>query len=246
MATPAAIAAFFLVALIYGAVGFGGGSSYTALLTLTDLQPGMIPPVSLVCNLLVVTGSAVHFHRRGYFLPALAGPFLLGSVPCALIGGVWPLRQDVFLGVLGLALVLAGTAILVRRCESDPGPPPGRSVAVAAGAGLGLLSGLVGIGGGVFLAPLMLWRRWGTAKQVAATCAFFILANSLAGLAGQWLKLRTLAPLASHWPLFIAVVAGGQLGSLLGSGPLPQPAVRRLTAVLVLVAGLRVLWKLAG
>ncbi len=246
MPGPALVVAFVLIALVYGSVGFGGGSSYTALLTLTALCPAEIPVVSLVCNLLVVAGSAALFRRRGHFVPALAGPFLAGSVPAALIGGAWPIRQEIFLGLLGVSLVLAGGALLLRGRELEPGPPPGRAQALITGAGLGLLSGLVGIGGGVFLAPLMLWKRWASAKQVAAACSVFILANSLAGLIGQGLKRGTLSPIGDHWPLFLAGIAGGQLGSRLGSGPLSQSSVRRLTAALVVFAGARVLWKLAG
>lgn len=245
MTMPMLAACFFAIALIYAAVGFGGGSSYTALLTLTALEPQSIPPVSLLCNLLVVAGSAIHFHRRGHLDRGLAAPLLLGSVPCAFLGGWWPIRQDLFLGLLGGTLVLAGGALLVRGWGGRGAiRPPSRPAGLAVGSGLGLLSGLVGIGGGVFLAPLMLWRNWAEPKSVAATCAVFILVNSVSGLLGQLAKLGSAAPLADHVWLFVAVLAGGQIGSLAGAGPIPQNLVRRLTAGLVMVAGLRIAWML--
>ncbi len=247
--SPLALAVCFgLVALIYGSVGFGGGSSYTALLTLSDLSPAWIPVLSLTCNLLVVAGSSWQFARRGHLDWPLAWPFLLTSIPCAYLGGRWPLRTELFLALLGGSLLLAGGTLLLQRAH-DEEPARGRpplAVALGGGAALGLLSGLVGIGGGIFLAPLLLHRRWGAPKQVAATAALFILANSLAGLAGQLGKLGTGEPLAGRWPLFLAVVAGGQLGSRLGAGPFPQRLVRAVTAVLVMAAGLRVLWRLAA
>lgn len=237
--------AFFLIALIYSAVGFGGGSSYTALLTLTDLSTREIPVVSLACNLVVVCGAALHFRRRGHLDLRLTGPLLAGSVPFSLLGGVWPLRQDIFLGLLGVTLVGSGAALLVRAPESTTGPRSSAYSRFTVGSALGLLSGLVGIGGGVFLAPYMLWRRWAEAKQVAATCSLFILANSAAGLTGQFVKLGTCRPLLHHGWLLLAVAVGGQLGSMAGAGPLPQLQIRRITAVLVVVAGVRVLWILA-
>lgn len=245
MTSPLLAAGFFVIALIYASVGFGGGSSYTALLTLTVLDPQSIPPVSLLCNLLVVAGSAVHFHCRGHLDRSVAAPLLAGSVPCAFLGGWCPIRQDLFLALLGGTLVLAGGALLVRGWREQGAPsPPRRPVGLATGAGLGLMSGLVGIGGGVFLAPLMLWRNWAEPKCVAATCAVFILVNSVSGLVGQLVKLGSTAPLADHVWLFVAVLVGGQIGSLAGSGPFPQDLVRRLTAGLVMVAGLRIAWML--
>lgn len=238
-------ALFFVIALIYGSVGFGGGSSYTALLTLSDLKPGWIPPVSLACNILVVAGSTVHFARHGHIVARLVWPFLLGSVPCAFLGGRWPIRQETFLAMLGVSLLLAGVALLARRREyTEAGGPPSLPAGLGVGAALGLLSGLVGIGGGIFLAPLMLLRRWGTPKQVAAASALFILANSLSGLAGQLVKIGTAEPLADRWMLFVAVVVGGQLGSSLGAGPFPQRLVRSITGMLVVAAGARVLYRL--
>ena len=246
MTTAFTALCFLVVALIYGSVGFGGGSSYTALLTLSDLPPHWIPVISLTCNVIVVAGSAVHFIRRGHLAWPMTWPFLATSVPCAYLGGRWPLEQDVFLGLLGGSLVVAGLSLLLQRssdAEPSGGAPP-QQLMFGLGAGLGLLSGLVGIGGGVFLAPLLLRRRWGTPKEIAATSALFILANSAAGLVGQFGKLATLGPLVGRWPLFAAVVVGGQAGSLLGSGPFPQGLVRAVTALLVAAAGLRVLWHL--
>lgn len=247
--SPAALAAGFAVgALIYGSVGFGGGSSYTALLTLSDLPPTWIPALSLTCNILVVAGSSAHFARRGHLAWPLAWPFLLTSIPCAYLGGRWPIRLEIFLALLGASLVLAGAALFVQRASNETsslGLPP-CVLGLVLGATLGLLSGLVGVGGGIFLSPILLHRRWGTPKQIATTAALFILANSIAGLAGQLGKLSTFDPLAGRWPLFLAVIAGGQIGSLLGSGPFPQRLVRAITAVLVMAAGLRVLWRLVA
>lgn len=236
---------FFVVALIYSAAGFGGGSSYTALLTLSELRPAWIASVSLACNILVVAGSLVHFARRGHVDLRLAWPLLLASVPCAFLGGRWPLRETVFMTLLGISLVGAGTALLAqpnRRAVQTTAP--GIPIRLATGAVLGLLSGLVGIGGGVFLAPVLLLRRWAEPKQVAGVSALFILVNSVAGLAGQLTKLGTVAPLAHHWMLFAAVLLGGQLGSMLGAGPFPQRFIRILTGALVASAGLRVLFHL--
>lgn len=236
---------FFVIALIYGSVGFGGGSSYTALLTLSDLKPGWIPVVSLACNIFVVAGSTVHFARKGHIVARLVWPFLFGSIPCAFLGGRWPVKQETFLAMLGVSLLLAGCALFTQRREYDETTkPPSLLTALAVGALLGLLSGLVGIGGGIFLAPLMLLRRWGKPKQVAAASALFILANSISGLAGQLVKIGTFEPLADRWLVFVAVLIGGQIGSLLGSGPFSQRLVRAITGLLVVSAGLRVLYRL--
>lgn len=239
-------ACFLIVALVYGSAGFGGGSSYTALLTLSDLPPPWIPIVSLTCNIVVVAGSTAHFAWRGHLAWPLTWPFLAASVPCAYMGGRWPIRQELFLALLGAALVSAGLALVLRPVRHDVAVDdrPSRGASFAIGGALGLLSGLVGIGGGIFLAPVMLYRNWGNPKQVAAASALFILANSIAGLAGQLGKLATLEPLAGRWPLLLAVLLGGQAGSWLGSGPFPPRWVRTITAALVAAAGLRVLWRL--
>ncbi|MCE9614737.1 MAG: sulfite exporter TauE/SafE family protein [Lentisphaerae bacterium] len=242
-------ALFFGVALLYAMVGFGGGSSYVAFLALFDRPYQDIPQVALVCNMIVVTGGTLHFLRQGHFRWPLFWPFVVSSVPLAFLGGRLPLSKTVFLGLLGGSLVVAGLRLLLLKSGiegegADRRPPlPG---ALALGGGLGFLSGLVGIGGGIFLSPAMMNLRWGRPKQIAATASAFILVNSVSGLLGQIAKRGGVGEVVPYWPLFLAVLVGGQLGSCLGAGALPQRWVRLLTAALVLWVGTRVLWKALG
>jgi hypothetical protein len=238
---------FFGVAFIYSMVGFGGGSSYIALLALTGFPYDRIPPVALACNIVVVTGGVYHFARARHFNWGLFWPFMVGSVPMAFVGGRLPLREEVFLALLGTTLTVAGLMLLKsspnNTSEADTVHPPGRVACLATGAGLGLLSGMVGIGGGIFLAPLLLHLRWATAKQVAAVSAMFILVNSLSGLTGQLSKNpRALADW--DWLVLVgAVLVAGQLGSHLGARRFSGARVRQLTGLVVLAAGGRILWQ---
>lgn len=245
-------ALFALTALLYAMVGFGGGSTYNALLVLAEVDYRLLPSIALVCNLIVVSGGAWRYARAGHLDARFVAPFVLLSMPMAWLGGRLPIGREAFVLLLGLALLAAGLLMLFERREANAAPPrrtPGQfALALALGAGIGLLSGLVGIGGGIFLAPLLHTLRLATPKAIAATASVFILLNSLAGLAGQATKLGGVdhvGELLAWWPLFLAVLAGGQLGSWLGAGRFSERTVKRLTAVLVLYVAGRLLWQWA-
>lgn len=235
------LAAFFLTALLYAAVGFGGGSTYNALLVLGGVDYRAVPAVALVCNVLVVAVGSFLFARAGHVAWGRSWPLFALSVPLAWLGGRLVVPEVAFVGLLAAALLLAGLAMLWQP-ESAAVDAPRRATWAEAGigGGLGFLAGVVGIGGGIFLAPVLHLTRWGGAKQVAGTCAVFILVNSLAGLVGQLGKNDGFdrgAALLAHWPLFPAVLLGGLLGSRLGSGPLRPRLVKVLTALLILYVG---------
>ena len=237
---------FMVVAFLYAMVGFGGGSSYIALLAFYDVPYRSIPIVALICNVLVVSGGTLHFSSRGHLRWALFWPFVAGSVPMALVGGWLSVSRTVFLWCLGCCLILVSIKLLIVDrvmrvpMSSTCTPPIGKASGI--GAGLGFLSGLVGIGGGIFLAPVLLLLGWGKPKEVAATASAFILVNSVAGLAGQLAKGGLPLGVISFWPCFLAVLCAGQIGSRLGAGSfLPQQWVRDGTAVLVSLVGIRVL-----
>ena len=237
---------FFIVALLYSLVGFGGGSSYIALLALFNVPYQSIPQVALVCNLIVVAGGAIHFIRKGYFSFPLFWPFILGSIPLAFLGGRIPVSKEVFYILLGLSLVIAGLRLFLfnKLTNYENVEKPNWKLGIAVGGILGLLSGMVGIGGGIFLAPILLNLRWGKPKQVAATASLFIFVNSISGLSGQIIKTGSLINISSYWPLFLAVLLGGQIGSSLGSGKVVSHSwIRSLTAALVLFVGIRLLLK---
>ena len=241
-------ALFCIVAVIYSMVGFGGGSSYIALLYLFDIPFQLIPPIALLCNIVVVTGGAVNFIRNGHFHWKLFWPFVVTSVPLAFIGGAIPISREVFMALLGVCLFGAGLRLLLLKTPKQSSKI--RTFHWAAGLGigglLGLLSGMVGIGGGIFLAPILLILNWGRPKQVAATASLFILVNSLAGLAGQLVKADEVSSfeIVNYWPLFLAVFVGGLAGSLLGAGQLSEGWIRKATAGLVLFVGGRILFPL--
>jgi len=237
-------AAFFVTALLYASVGFGGGSTYSALLALWGFDYRLLPILSLICNIAVVTGSTVRFARASV-TPWIGALLLTGlAAPAAFVGGLTPIREDAFFTLLGGSLVLAGLALLIPRAAADDAPSRLSKFMPIAALPLGYISGLVGIGGGIFLAPLLHLARWNNAKAIAATASLFILVNSLFGLAGQLIKngSATLAEAAAFGlPLMIAVVIGGQIGSLLALRLFPAKVIRALTAALTIWVGARLL-----
>jgi uncharacterized protein len=239
------ILGFFSTALLYASVGFGGGSTYNALLSLAGFDYRLLPIVSLACNVVVVTGGTIRFARARVVPWKQALLLALIAAPLAFLGGLTPIKQATFLLLLGLSLVAAGLALFVPRAADVEAQPHGlaRWMPLAV-APLGYLAGLVGIGGGIFLAPLLHLTRWAGARQIAATTSLFILINSIAGLAGQLAKNgpeRFGEALSGALPLLVAVVLGGQLGSLLALRFLPERVIRWLTAALTIWAGSRLL-----
>ncbi|MDJ0977394.1 MAG: sulfite exporter TauE/SafE family protein [Erythrobacter sp.] len=245
-AIPFALAlAFLLTALLYASVGFGGGSTYAALLALSELDYRLLPLVALACNIVVVAGSTVRFARAA--LIPLRGALTLTALaaPAALLGGLTPIDEASFMALLGTSLVLSGGAMVLPVSEFRADEPTrlARFVPTLA-VPIGYLAGLVGIGGGIFLAPILHLTRWNSARAIAATASVFILINSLFGLAGHLLKQGPSAlggAIGAALPLLIAVAVGGQIGSLLAVRVLPVRWVRWLTAGLVVLVGARLL-----
>lgn len=245
-AVPALLAlAFLITALLYASVGFGGGSTYAALLAISGLDYRLLPMVALACNIVVVAGGTIRFARAGVIPWRGALMMTALAAPAALVGGLTPIGQSNFMVLLGASLVLTAATMLFPVSETSAGEPArmARYMPVIA-APLGYLAGLVGIGGGIFLAPLLHLTRWKDARAIAATASLFILINSLFGLAGQLLKQGPGAfggAIGAALPLLIAVAIGGQIGSLMAVKVLPRRWIRWLTAALVLVVGIRLL-----
>lgn len=244
--------AFFGTALLYASVGFGGGSTYNALLALAGVDYRLLPAVALTCNILVVIGGTWRFYQAGLLPIRRALPLVFISAPFAWAGGLTPIQEATFLALLAASLMVAGVALLVQKeavqgdeRDADRKTRPGD---LLIGAAIGYLAGLVGIGGGIFLAPYLHLTRWARAKQIAATASLFILVNSVAGLAGQLMKLGPTAAgaVAPYWPLLLAVIIGGQMGSLMGIRLLSPTMVRRATGLLVLYVAGQLVWKLVA
>lgn len=236
---------FLCIAFLYATVGFGGGSSYLAVLAVSNIPFELMPKLGLICNLLVVSGGCFHYYIKGHFNSKLILPFILSSVPMAFLGGMYPIKEETFLMLLAGSLVLAGARLLfLRKPTEGYNHIPSKTVSVIVGGLLGLLSGVVALGGGIFLSPLMMNLKWGKPKEIAATASAFIFLNSFAGLAGQLTK--GIPPdLWDYWPLFVAVLVGGQLGSRVGTHQLvSQHLVQRGTAILILIISSRLLYKL--
>lgn len=248
-------AAFLITATLYASVGFGGGSTYNALLVMSGADYRILPTIALVCNIIVVCGGVYQFARTGDLSVKRLMPFLVASVPAAWIGGRIPVSETVFVGLLGSALLLSGVLLILQRSEPLVAAEAGKQVRTGlflpAGIGcvIGLMSGIVGIGGGIFLAPTLYFWRWGSPRQIAAASSLFILVNSLGGLAGQLTKLQNMANLSlaiPYWPLPIAVLIGGQIGSWLAGYKLNPTLIQRLTAILILYVAARLIYRWTG
>lgn len=227
------------VAFLYSSVGHAGASGYIAVMSLLGLAPAVIKPTALILNIIVASIAAMQFHRAGHFSWNLFWPFALLAIPFAFIGGYINLPTHLFQIVVGIVLLFSAARFLLTLQPDEVANPPARSISIAIGAGLGLLAGLTGTGGGIFLTPLLLLKRWARVKTAAAVSALFILANSTAGLLGSYTSTRDLPALA--FPLGIAAIIGGAAGSYLGANRLPQTAIKRLLAVVLLIAGTKLI-----
>ena len=236
---------FFAVAVLYSSVGHAGASGYLAAMALLGMAPAEMRPTALVCNVLVSIIATVQFARAGHLRWRLLLPFALGSVPLAFLGGGLTLPPRPFKVCVGAILLLSAIRLAWDSRAAAEGPPPdeGRgphpAFAVGAGAGIGIVSGLTGTGGGIFLSPLLLFCRWATPHRVAGVSAAFILVNSLAGLAGNLPGLRNLPPGVPLWAA--TAVLGGTIGSYIGARRLPPRWLRRVLAVCLAVAAVKLI-----
>lgn len=233
-------AAVFAVAVLYSSVGHAGASGYIAVMSLLSVAPPEIKPIALALNILVASIGTWQFWRAGHFSWQLFWPFALLSVPFAFVGGYLNLPSHLFKVLVGIVLLLSAAQFLLRPpAESAPTQPP-RLIAIGAGGLLGLLSGLTGTGGGIFLTPLLILMRWARTKSAAAVSAPFILLNSASGLAGNISATKSFPAFA--WALVLAAVVGGSIGSYFGSQRLPHMAIKRLLAIVLTIAGFKLIF----
>lgn len=230
----------FVVAFLYSCVGHAGASGYIAAMTLFGLAPAVVKPTALALNIIVATIASWQFRRAGHFSWRLFWPLALSSVPFAFLGGWLDLPTRAFKIVVGLVLLSSAARFLLDPPAESAAKPPTLPVSFGVGAGLGLLSGLTGTGGGIFLTPLGIFLRWDGTKTIAAVSAVFILVNSGAGLIGNVLKTRSFPGVLPN--LAAAAVAGGLAGSYLGSSRLPPKAIKRLLAVVLAIAGFKLIF----
>lgn len=229
--------AILVVAFLYSAVGHAGASGYIAVLTLFGFTPELIRPIALVLNILVATIGVVQFSRAGHFSWALFWPFAVLAVPMAFVGGYITLPTHWLKMLLGIVLLVSAAQLIWKPTIDGEVRRPATGPAIAVGGGLGLLAGLTGTGGGIFLTPLLIFMRWAPTKQASAVSALFILVNSASGLAGNFSATRALPAFALS---FAGVaVAGGGLGSFLGARRLDVVAIKRLLAIVLTIAGLK-------
>jgi len=233
-------AAIFAIAVLYSSVGHAGASGYIAVMSLASLAPEVIKPTALCLNILVAGIASWQFMRAGHFAWRTFWPFALLAAPLAFVGGHLSLPAPAFKVLLGGVLLVAAVRFVVRSREDPVCSKPPLLPALASGGLIGLLSGLTGTGGGIFLTPLLLHMRWAPAKQAAAVSALFILLNSVAGLAGNLASTRQLP--AYTLPLLAAAAAGGLIGSYFGSRRFAPAWIKRFLAAVLLIAGLKLIF----
>jgi uncharacterized protein len=227
--------AFFTAAVLYSSVGHAGASGYLAAMALLGMAPATMRPTALVLNIAVASIAAYRFGRAGFFRWSLFWPFALGSIPLAFLGGAIVLPGHWYRTLVGLVLWAAAARLLSQDTATGLVHPPPRILAIACGAGIGLLSGLTGTGGGIFLSPLLIFTGWADTRETGGVSAAFILANSIAGLAG---RPTSVAALPEQLPLWLgSAILGGMVGSGLGSQRFKTETFRKALALVLIVAG---------
>jgi uncharacterized membrane protein YfcA len=229
----------FIIAVLYSAVGHAGASGYIAVMSLLSLTPAVIKPSALALNILVASIGTWQFMRAGYFSWRLFWPFAILAVPLAFVGGYVALPDYGFKILVGLVLLYSAVRLLFESRREIPTSTPPLPAALAAGALIGLLSGLTGTGGGIFLTPLLLFMGWSTPKSAAAVSALFILLNSTAGLLGTLSSTPSMPMFLL--PLLLAAGLGGLVGSHFGSRRLNSSAIKRVLAIVLFIAGTKLL-----
>ena len=234
---------FFVTALIYSSVGFGGGSTYLAILLIWGVPYTIFPVIALVCNIIVVSGNSINFIRSKNININLLFPYLIGSIPFAFIGGSITIEKSLFEILLFCVLLVAGIFLLIEsksfnkeKIKINQIP---RLISISIGSIIGFMSGLVGIGGGIFLSPLLFLMKAGYPRHITSSASLFILINSIFGIAGQLTKDQVLDQITNYWPLFLAVLIGGQIGSLLNIKFLSNKILALLTSFLVIFVAIR-------
>ena len=239
---------FFLTAILYSSVGFGGGSTYLALLLILDVPYEVFPIIALCCNIIVVSGNCFNYIKAGNINIKLLSPFLVSSVPFAFMGGSLHLDRGFFEILLFIVLTLAGLLLLIKLKSFDESKEVNNNISKIIsffiGGSIGFISGVVGIGGGIFLSPVLLLIKAGKAKHIATTASLFILINSISGLVGQSTKGLIFNEIYDYWPLFLLVLIGGQLGNFLNIKILPTRVMILLTAGLVIFVSVRMGFRL--
>ena len=234
---------FFVTAVLYSSVGFGGGSTYLALLLIGGIPYFIFPVIALSCNIIVVSGNCFNYIRTGNLNLKLLIPYLIGSIPLAFIGGSLPIEKKLFEILLFLVLAVAGILLLFNFRSYDDKESSYRQIpaplSILIGGTLGFISGVVGIGGGIFLSPILFLIRAGRPKHIVTAASLFILINSISGIIGQLTKNAVLSEAKDYWYLLVGVLIGGQIGNFLNLKIFPTRILALVTAALVLFVAIR-------
>ena len=234
---------FFITAIFYSSVGFGGGSTYLALMLIWDIPYYIFPILALICNIIVVSGNSINYVRFGNLNLKLLTPYLIGSIPFAFFGASMTVTKELFEILLFVILIIAGIFLLIEsksfnddqiKIKSIP-----KIISLLIGSIIGFTSGIIGIGGGIFLSPILFLMKTGYPKQIATTASLFILINSIFGVAGQLTKDIVFDEFLNIWPLFIAVLIGGQIGNFLNIRFLSNKTLALITSLLVIFVAIR-------
>ena len=234
---------FFITAILYSSVGFGGGSTYLALMLIWDIPYYIFPIIALFCNIIVVSGNSINFIRAGNINIKLVLPYLVGSVPFAFFGASLSIDKDLFEIILFIILIIAGFFLLIEsrffNQKNIKINQVSKFISILIGSIIGFFSGLVGIGGGIFLSPLLFLLKAGYPKNITSSASIFILVNSIFGVGGQLTKDIVLSEFLNYWPLFLSVLIGGQIGNFLNIKFLSNKVLAFMTSLLVIFVAVR-------
>ena len=235
---------FFVTAILYASVGFGGGSTYLALMLIWDIPYYIFPVIALICNIFVVSGNSFNYIKAGNLNLKLLLPYLIGSIPLAFIGGSLQIDKNLFEIFLFIVLAIAGTLLLINFKSYDDNESSYRDIpiiiSILIGGILGFVSGVVGIGGGIFLSPILFLIKAAKPKHIVTAASLFIFINSISGVIGQLTKNIVLSDISNYWYLFLVVIIGGHIGNYLNLKIFPTRLLALITSVLVLFVAIRI------
>jgi uncharacterized protein len=236
---PFVTIAVLVIAFLYSSVGHAGASGYIAVMSLFGIAPTIIKPTALILNIFVACIASWQFWSMGFLSWKLFWPLAFLSIPMSFLGGYLNLPAPVFKVILGITLLLSAIRFLIKPIEDTETIEPVLPITLSVGGAIGLLSGLTGTGGGIFLTPLLLWMRWASVKTASAVSAMFILVNSISGLLGNLSATKQVPSFAAV--LLVAALVGGSIGSYLGSHKLSHGVIQRLLSMILIIAGFKLM-----